>query len=144
MRKITALVIFALVCSFAAKSQQLEYLLSYDGAAHTINVDLTLSPKSEKPLSFTYGNPDFGGQKDIGKCLKNLNVEGTRWEYVDSLRTLRLPSPKGGEPVHISYSVEGLPTVAEDFKEDLFRPHFSEENMYCHGLNLFLHLLMDH
>jgi hypothetical protein len=47
------------------------YYLSWDGKSSKMKVNLVYTISSEI-TEFTFGNPDFGGQKDIIEVLKNI------------------------------------------------------------------------
>jgi len=56
-------------------SAQLAYRLSWDGASTLLKVSLEYTPTTKDSTVFIYGDPNFGGQKEIFKVLQNIQAK---------------------------------------------------------------------
>lgn len=123
----------------AAKTQDLKYLLNFDGCRKCVHVKLTYTPKSDGTVTFTYGEPMFGGQEDNINCLQNVRVTGAEEYSIDRIkRTIVIKGKAARKNIVIRYDVFGRTDGSDNFKQELFRPLFSKDYFYVHGLNLFL------
>lgn len=132
---------FSILCCALSSAQvvDLNYSLTFDGANNRIGVALEFHPQNSEKVTFTYGEPLFGGQTDIIDCLQNMTVSGVESCDIDrNTRQLTITPASKQTPVNITYDIIGKPTDVDDFKKDLFRPVISNESLYSHGLNLFL------
>lgn len=137
-RLLTSFIMFILMASTAI-AQELSYSLCFDGKNSRIRVELSLLPQRTGTETFTYGEPQFGGQNDIIDCFRDLRVKGAaEWSFDKDSRKISITPRAVGKKVVIRYDVIGEPTSEDDFQAELFRPMISETMLYCHGLNLFL------
>ena len=133
------LIFFFILSHFTTFSQRtnssLQYQLTHFG--NKIHVDLIYTPLENDSVKFTYGNLDYGGQKDIFRGVQNLAVKGQmRMEIDTAQRSIRM-FYKSFAPIFISYDI--VDTRSETTtRSQLFRPMITENYFFVHGFNLFL------
>ncbi len=132
--KISIITVFLL--SSLLSSAQYSYSLSYDH--HTIHVTLRFTPAEPDSTSFTYGEPMFGGQPDILKCLANLQVNPPATIKTDAKTRRFSLYYTSNKPITLRYEILDTVTTKKDIRQELFRPMISPDYFYCHGVNLFL------
>ncbi len=129
------LLIILLLASLLSAAQY-HYQLSYDN--HKIIVTLRFTPAQPDSTSFTYGEPMFGGQPDILKCLSNLQINSPATVKTDTKARRFTIYYTGHKPITIHYEILDTITAKKDIRQELFRPIISNDYFYCHGVNLFL------
>lgn len=139
MKRILITLVVSFLMVAVASGQELLYSLCFDGNHNRIRVELVYMPQRAEAEVFTYGEPMFGGQDDIIDCLQNLRVKGAdSWTFDKESRQVSVTPKAIGKKIVIRYDVYGIPTDADNFQAELFRPMISKDMLYCHGLNLFL------
>jgi hypothetical protein len=113
----------------------LDYQLELAGSA--IHVELNYTPIQPDSTSFTYGMPAFGGQTDILKGLQRLEVAAPDLFRLDSASRTVTVYYAQVHPVVITYDIADTRKV-NDTRSQLFRPMITPENLFVHGINLFL------
>ncbi|MGS2762973.1 hypothetical protein [Sinomicrobium sp. M5D2P9] len=111
--------------SYAQQKPFMDYVLSWDGHSSTLEVELTYSASQKDSTVFIFGDPNFGGQTDIFKVVKNIRAtrpEVVRIDEVDRRITIY---HNGAKKHRISYEINGSlpadkPTMAS--QTELFRP----------------------
>lgn len=120
-------------------SQQSKIILQYQLTLleNRIHVELLFNPTENDSSKFTYGVPQFGGQKDIFKGLQNIQVENPAHVKTDSANRELTFYYHATDAVKISYDV--LDTHSENTtRSQLFRPMIIKDYFFIHGINLFL------
>ncbi len=115
----------------------LQFKLKY-GDNRMVHVKLVYTPIEKDSTRFTYGEPNFGGQPDIIKCITNVNVDAPAKLITDAASRSFTISYSGEKPVTIEYDIVDTTTKKKDLRQELFRPIISNDYFYCHGINLFL------
>lgn len=115
----------------------LKYELTLKGE-HRVHVKLVYLPVESDSTIFIYGEPMFGGQNDIIKCLVAVKAQPpakikANW----SKRKLTVYYSRKN-PVTIEYDIIDAGRKEDDVKGELFRPVIQKGYFYCHGINLFL------
>lgn len=120
-------------------SRQREITLQYQLTLfdNKIHVELLFNPTQNDSSKFTYGVPQFGGQKDIFKGLQNVQVENPAHVETDSVNRELSIYYHDKDAVKISYDV--FDTRSENStRSQLFRPMIMPGYFFIHGINLFL------
>ncbi len=116
----------------------LKYKLTWLPSSHELRVDLIYTPVQPGSTVFKYGEPDFGGQKDILTSLKNIQVDAPdSFKLNEATRTITVCHAEN-KPVHIHYSVIDTRPRNHGPMEQLFRPILTDNEFSIHGINLFL------
>jgi predicted metalloprotease with PDZ domain len=105
---------------------------------HRIHVKLVYMPVDRDSTVFVYGEPLFGGQKDISKCLMGVKAEAPAKIKADWPQRRLTVYYKGKKPVTIEYDIADEGRKDKDAKSELYRPVIQKDYLYCHGINLFL------
>ncbi|HUR65110.1 MAG TPA: hypothetical protein VMZ03_02065 [Chitinophagaceae bacterium] len=137
--KRTFLFLFAAsIChsAIAQSKPDFQYQLSYKG--NRVQVAMIYTPYEEDSTIFTYGEPMFGGQMDIIKCIGDVMVTPLARLVTDRAnRTFKLYY-SGKKPISFLYEILDTSTVKKDVRRELFRPIIQKNYFYTHGVNLFL------
>lgn len=102
----------------------MNYELSWDGISSTLKVELTYS-SSKDSTTFIFGDPDFGGQPDIFKTIKNIHSSAPEKLKIDETKRKITVYHNGAKKHNIFYEIDGSfnaekPTRAS--QTELFRP----------------------
>ncbi|MEP7322623.1 MAG: hypothetical protein ABI761_11925 [Saprospiraceae bacterium] len=115
----------------------LEYRLKYFGN-NIVHVTLLYTPIEKDSTEFTYGEPRFGGQSDIIKCITNVSVVSKIRFITDTASRSFKFFYSGTRPFAIEYDILDTVTAKKDLRQELFRPMIQKNYFYSHGINLFL------
>ena len=124
-------------CAFAKPKPDLQYQLKYTNN-RMVHVTLIYTPPEKDSTTFTYGEPNFGGQWDILKCIANVEVLGPARLRTDKASRSFTIFYSGEKPVKLEYDIVDTTTKKKDLRQELFRPIISNNYFYSHGINLFL------
>lgn len=124
-RIVTILLVIFCSCSYAQQKPFMDYLLSWDGVASVLEVELTYSASGKDSTVFIFGDPDFGGQLDIFKVIKNIRTKGPEVVKIDEANRRVFIYHNGSKKHSIRYEIDGsfnvnTPTVRS--QTELFRP----------------------
>jgi len=124
-RLILILLLFFGMHSYAQQKPFMDYLLSWDGISSKLEVELTYSASQKDSTVFIFGDPDFGGQTDIFKVIKNISVnkpEVLKIEEADRRITIYHNEAKTHK---LTYEIDGSVPADRPTKisqTELFRP----------------------
>ena len=133
-----AILLFIISCTRMEENIQLSefgsdsYSLSWDGKSSNMKVNLVYTISSEI-TEFTFGEPDFGGQVDIIKILKNVNSnDGEKVEIDVKNRKIRIYHSKKNKlkKRSLNYEINGAIRSGESFINQMFRPVILENSFY--------------
>ncbi len=118
-----------------SNSTPLRYQLEWQD--NKIRVQLIFFPLNADSTRFTYGNLDYGGQKDILKGVQQMKVEAPARMTMDTANRTFTFFYGSNSPIRISYDV--VDTRSETTtRSQLFRPLIMSDYFFVHGFNLFL------
>ncbi len=121
----------------------LKYTLTWEQCSHELLVDLIYIPVQQDSTMFKYGEPDFGGQKNIINGLQKIQVTApASFKLDETTRTITLYHPEN-KPVHITYAITDTRSPHHGPIEQLFRPVLTSDAFSIHGANLFLQPLFN-
>tara|TARA_R110002020_G_scaffold155391_1_gene336399 strand:+ start:13939 stop:15432 length:1494 start_codon:yes stop_codon:yes gene_type:complete len=111
--------------SHAQEKPFMDYVLSWDGDSSILEVELTYSATQKDSTVFIFGDPDFGGQKDIFNVIKNIRATLPEVLRIDEANRRITVYHNGAKTPNISYEIDGSfskdqPTRAS--QTELFRP----------------------
>lgn len=103
----------------------MDYLLSWDGHSAKLGVELKYSASQKDSTVFIFGDPDFGGQTDIFKVIKNIRSSGPEVVKIDEGDRRITIYHNGAKKHRLTYEIDGSlpvdkPTTAS--QTELFRP----------------------
>ncbi|MCE7054200.1 hypothetical protein LZF95_05900 [Algoriphagus sp. AGSA1] len=113
------------IYSSAQQKSFMDYVLSWDGESSILKVELTYSAAQKDSTVFIFGDPSFGGQKDIFNVIKNIRCaepEVLKIEEADRRITVY---HNGAKKHKLTYEIDGSlpadkPTMVS--QRELFRP----------------------
>jgi hypothetical protein len=120
------------ICSYAQQKPFMDYLLSWDGHSASVGVELTYSTAQKDSTVFIFGDPSFGGQRDIFNVIRNIRSTGPEKVKIDE-EDRRITVYHNGAKKHtLTYEIDGSfqvdkPTAAS--QTELFRPVITKEVM---------------
>jgi len=120
-----------------AVKSDLRYEIKLKGE-HRIHVKLVYTPIDRDSTVFVYGEPLFGGQKNISKCLMGVKTEAPAKIKADWPQRRLTVYYRGKKPVTIEYDIADEGEKDKDAKSELYRPVIQKNYLFCHGINLFL------
>jgi len=123
--------------SNGAVKADLRYEIMLKGE-HRIHVKLVYTPVERDSTVFVYGEPLFGGQKNISKCLMGVKAEAPAKIKADWPQRRLTVYYRGKKPVTIEYDIADEGVRDKDSKSELYRPVIQKNYLFCHGINLFL------
>lgn len=117
------------ICSYAQEEPFMDYVLKWDGQSSVLRVELTYSAHQKDSTVFIFGDPNWGGQADIFKVIRNITSSEPEVVRVDEVNRQISVYHNGANKHTISYEIDGslppdLPTRAS--QTELFRPVISE------------------
>ncbi|RYJ42830.1 hypothetical protein [Flavobacterium beibuense] len=117
------------ICSYAQEEPFMDYVLRWDGQSSVLRVELTYSAHQKDSTVFIFGDPNWGGQADIFKVIRNITSSEPEVVRVDEVNRQISVYHNGANKHTISYEIDGslppdLPTRAS--QTELFRPVISE------------------
>jgi|GEM_PF-220707 len=118
------------------KKADLQYELSWRGGGG-IHVKLNYLPVKADSTLFVYGEPRFGGQKDIFKGIRNITVHAPASVRIDE-NSRKIIIYHKSDPIVIEYDILDTRSSNPTVTSELFRPMIEKDYLYCHGVNLFL------
>ncbi|MGS2737901.1 hypothetical protein [Sinomicrobium sp. M5D2P17] len=103
----------------------MDYVLSWDGHSPIVEVELTYAASQKDSTVFIFGDPNFGGQNDIFKVIKNIRATPPEVVKIDEVDRRITIYHNGAKEHRISYEIDGSlpvdkPTSASQM--ELFRP----------------------
>lgn len=125
-KRIVLLLLLALGNYFYAQQKPfMDYVLSWDGISSKLEVELTYSTSQKDSTVFVFGEPDFGGQKDIFKVIKNIRSSAPEKVKIDEKNRQITIYHNGAKKHRLTYDIDGSlpidkPTRAS--QTELFRP----------------------
>ncbi|MEH6703471.1 MAG: hypothetical protein V7691_01635 [Galbibacter orientalis] len=128
IKKNNILLVFLLTFSIHAYAQQkpfMDYLLSWDGYSSILAVELTYAVSQKDSTVFIFGDPNFGGQSDIFKVIKNIRVIQPEVLKINENNRQITVYHNGAEKHRITYEIDGSLPVDKPTKasqRELFRP----------------------
>lgn len=122
---------------YGGTGADLTYELMLKGG-HRIHVRLVYTPVDRDSTVFIYGEPLFGDQKDISKCLMGVKAIAPAKIKADWPQRRLTVYYRGKKPVTIEYDIADEGERPKDAKSELYRPLIQKNYFYCHGINLFL------
>lgn len=134
-----AIYCFLLLIGSQVFSQNNSIPLQYQLEWHEnrIHIDILYFPICPDSTSFSYGNLDYGGQKDILKGVQRMSVEVPAKMTEDTANRVFTFFYRSTSPINISYDV--VDTRSETTtRSQLFRPMIMSDYFFVHGFNLFL------
>lgn len=108
------------------------YSLYWDGKSSIMKVNLVYENSSDI-TEFTFGDPDFGGQLDIIKVLKNVKSNDGELVNIDlKTRKIRIYHSKNdkNKQKSLSYEIDGHIEDKETFVNQMFRPVIVQNSLY--------------
>jgi len=111
--------------SYAQQKPFMDYVLSWDGHSSKLGVELTYFSAQKDSTVFIFGDPDFGGQTDIFKVIKNIRCTKPEVLKIDEVDRRITIYHKGAKKHRLTYEIDGSvdlnkPTVTSAM--ELFRP----------------------
>lgn len=128
MNKIKIVIILLLLFSSFCYAQQkpfMDYVLSWDGNSSIVEVELTYSVAQKDSTVFTFGDPDFGGQKDIFNVIKNIRATKPEVLKIEEANRRITIYHNGAKKHRISYDIDGSLPIDQPTRTtqtELFRP----------------------
>jgi predicted metalloprotease with PDZ domain len=121
---ILILLLIVSICSCTTRESFLDYVLSWDGISPRISVELTYSAEKDSTV-FIFGDPSFGGQKDIFKVIQNIRTVAPEVVKIDEEDRRITVYHKGAKEHKLTYEIVGsLPfdSPTKSSQSELFRP----------------------
>jgi len=113
------------VASYAQQKPFMDYLLRWDGQSSTVAIELKYEVGTVDSTVFIFGDPSFGGQKDIFSVVKNIRVNKPEVLKIDNSKRQITIYHNGAKRHKIYYDIDGSfnidkPTTTS--QTELFRP----------------------
>ncbi len=108
----------------------LNYHLGWDGKSSILKVSLEYTPATKDSTVFIYGNPNFGGQKEIFKVLQNIDTKD-KIRLTPGERKITVYHTDSGLK-KISYTINGhlVGNPKRATVDELFRPLITPDFLY--------------
>lgn len=116
----------------AAQSPTLDYILDWDGVSSQLNIELSFISSTKDSTVFKFGEPGFGGQKDLFSLVGNLKAEnGAKIKLVGPESKLIIYHSTPGIQ-KLRYTIDGRvnPYNERAITMELFRPVITNGSLY--------------
>lgn len=128
--KIILILLMSSICSCAKQEPFMDYVLSWDGHSSVVEVELTYAASQKDSTVFVFGDPNFGGQNDIFKVIKNIRATPPEVVKIDEVDRRISIYHNGATEHRLNYEIDGSlpvdkPTVVS--QTELFRPVVTKE-----------------